>query len=279
MRVNGVTELERRTPTLPPRNLGALLDETAAIYVRHFRRFLGLVFVVQAPISLISFALLQALGQSWVTVAVLLLLGLFGALFVYGAIPFAVGQHYVTGGFDIRRCYSVAWWRVVSLMTLGIIFIPLLAVLVLLGVSDQSLVVALALLMAVPAVVVAIYWSMAVQAVIVEGGRAVSALGRSFALIRGSWWRIFGITLVLGLVAIGLSIIVNIPFATLSYAADLDPSSGLGSAVNEMAALVVVMITTPLLFIAGTLLYYDMRVRKEQYDFATLSHEMGIAAV
>ena len=270
-------KLESSLTTLRPRNLGGLLDETVAIYVRHLRSFLALVFVVQAPISLVSFAILQTLGQGWATVTVVLVLGLFGALFVYGAIAFAVGLHYVDGEFDIRRCYTVAWWRIVSLMMLAVIVIPMLVVVVLLGVSDRSFVISLALLMAVPAVAVAIYWSMAIQAVVVEGGRAASALGRSFALIRGSWWRIFGITLVLGLVAIGLSILVN-PFIALSTGADLDPSTGLGAAVNEVAALIVVTITTPVLFIAGTLLYYDMRVRREKYDLAMLSREMGMTS-
>ena len=271
-------KLESGLTTLRPRNLGGLLDETVAIYVRHLRSFLALVFVVQAPISLVSFAILQTLGQGWATITVVLVLGLFGALFVYGAIAFAVGLHYVDGAFDIRRCYTVAWWRIVSLMMLAVIVIPMLVVVVLLGVSDRSFVISMALLMAVPAVAVAIYWSMAIQAVVVEGGKAASALGRSFALIRGSWWRIFGITLVLGLVAIGLSILVNIPFIALSTGAGLDPSTGLGAAVNEVAALIVVTITTPVLFIAGTLLYYDMRVRREKYDLATLSREMGMTS-
>lgn len=270
--------MESSLTTLRPRNLGGLLDETATIYLRHLRSFLALVFVVQAPISLASFAILQTLGQGWATVTVVLVLGLFGALFVYGAIAFAVGLHYVDGEFDIRRCYTMAWWRIVSLMMLAVIVVPMLAVLLLLGVSDQTLVVAIVSAMAVPAVAVAVYWSMAIQAVVVEGGRATSALGRSFSLIRGSWWRIFGITLVLALVAIGLSIMVNIPFLALSAGADLDPSTGVGAAINEVAALLVVTITTPVLFIAGTLLYYDMRVRREKYDLATLSREMGMTS-
>ena len=35
---------------------------------------------------------------------------------------------------------------------------------------------------------------------------------------------------------------------------------------------------TPIVFIAGTLLYYDLRVRKEQYDLSALSQEMGTVA-
>ena len=235
--------------------------------------------VVQAPISLITIVILQALGQSRGTILAIGLLGLLGTLFVYGAVVSAVGQHYVFGKVNIRSCYAVAWWRIVSLMMLVTIVLPLSLVLALLVVSEQSLVVALGLLMAIPAISIAVYWSMAVQAVVVEGRRTVGALRRSLALIRGSWWRIFGITLVLGLVAFGLSILVVIPFAIFSAIVNLDPSSDWTTALDEAVGLVVVIVVTPVLAIAGTLLYYDVRVRKEQYDFDTLSHEMGVAAV
>ena len=56
------------------------------------------------------------------------------------------------------------------------------------------------------------------------------------------------------------------------------PSIGSGSIVSEFASLIVVTITTPLLSIAGTLLYYDLRVRREEYDLATLSQELGLAS-
>jgi len=212
------------------------------------------------------------------TVIIALSLGIFGTLFTYGAIVFAVGQCYVVGRFDIRYCCAVAWWRVVSLMMLSIIVVPLLTIMVLLMVNDHYLVVTVASLLSVPAVALAIYWSVAIQALIVEGVRSVSALSRSFDLIRGSWWRIFGITLVLGLVSIGISIVVNIPFAVLSYAAGWDPKNGIGAIISEFVSLVVVIITTPLLSIASTLLYYDLRVRREKYDLATLSREMGLVS-
>ena len=269
-------EIERRETKLPPRNLGALLDETVAIYVSHFRRFVLLIAVVQLPVSLATLVVYEAFGGRTVAGAVAGLLAVFGAVFAYGAVTYAVGQKYVVGGIDIRRCYAMVWERVLSLMILALVFFAIAGiVLAPIAVSSQSPMAGLALVMVFPAVALAIYWSMSVQAVIVEHYKAMGALRRSFTLIRGSWWRIFGISLVIGLVVFGLGIVLSSPFAFIGP----DPSSGLGTLLRFLVSLVVELVVPPVLFIAGTLLYYDMRVRKEAYDLATLSRELRIAAV
>jgi hypothetical protein len=40
---------------------------------------------------------------------------------------------------------------------------------------------------------------------------------------------------------------------------------------------VVGIFVLPVLFIAGTLVYYDVRIRKEQFDLTVLRREMGLA--
>ena len=265
---------------IPPRDLRALLDETFAIYGRHFWRLTGLVAVVQAPISLVSLALLEVLGMGTVTSIVVFLLGLSGTTFVYGAGVFAVGQQYVTGGIGVRSCYTRAWWRIASLVVFTIAIAGiLLSYLAALSLSSHPLLAWLVALLMIPATAYAIYWSMAIQAVIVEGYKPVGSVRRSFALVRGSWWRIFRITLVVGLVALGLGIVATIPFAVASAIVGADPASGLFNAIQSLGSLVVGIIVPPVLFVAGTLVYYDLRVRKEEYDFTALSHELGIVPV
>jgi hypothetical protein len=57
-----------------------------------------------------------------------------------------------------------------------------------------------------------------------------------------------------------------------------EPASTTPGAIQNLGSIFVEMIVLPVLFIAGTLLYYDLRVRKEQYNVSALSQEMGIAA-
>ena len=277
-------QLINNSSTLSPRSLGGLLDETFSVFGRHFLRFASLSAIVQMPVGLVTLVLLQYLdGDSYAwdtaTFVAAFLIGVFGTLFAYGAAVYAVGQQYVTGKISVRTCYARAWWRVMSLslLTLGVTA-TLAVVLAAPTVSDQTRFVLVASLMMVIVVALAIYWSMAVQSVIVEGHKVVGALKRSFVLVRGSWWRVFGITMVLGLVTLGLAILVSIPFAVALTVIGADEGATISNLLLLLADTLVRIVVMPVLFIAGTLLYYDLRVRNEEYDFSKLSQEMGIAA-
>lgn len=270
--------MEHRPQTLPARNLGDLLEETFAIYGRHLWRLITLVAVVQVPISIVSTGVYQALQGGSVAFGGAVALEGFGTVFVYGAAVFSVGQQYITGEIKLRECYERAWWKVLSLAALTIVVLLIISILVLPPtLTDQGALATLGSILIAPAIAALVYWSMPVQAVIVEGMNAPAALRRSFDLIRGSWWRIFGITLVLGLVALGLAVVLSIPFALMA-AMSSGRESGLGFVSQLVGGAIVESVVQPVLFIAGTLLYYDMRVRKEEYNLATMSTEMGIAA-
>jgi hypothetical protein len=129
------------------------------------------------------------------------------------------------------------------------------------------------------AIVVIVHMSMAVQAAIVQGYKTAGALKRSYSLVRGKWWRIFGILLVIGLVATGLGIVASIPFAIPLMVLGADPGSQAANYIQALGGLAVRTFVLPVIFIAGTLLYYDLRVREEEYDLTKLTQEMGLAAV
>jgi hypothetical protein len=250
------------------------LDETFAIYSRHFWRFAGLVATVQVPIGIFSLAVDRLAGGREAAVAVIGMLSALATVVVYGAAVSAIGQQYLDGAIGVRRSYRRATWRLISLVLISLVVV--LIVLVPMVISDEPGLVMLATLMSIPAIALGIYWSMAVQAVIVEGLKTIGALKRSFGLVRGSWWRVFGVSLVFGLVAFGLAIVVTIPFLLPSLIGGYDVDSGLGVAIRFLNNVVVEIAILPVLFISGTLLYYDLRVRKEQYDLSVLSREMGI---
>ena len=46
--------MAQRQETILPRTLGDLLNETFSIYGKHFWRFIGLVAIVQLPLSLLG---------------------------------------------------------------------------------------------------------------------------------------------------------------------------------------------------------------------------------
>ena len=269
--------MERRPTTLPARSLGPLLDETFAIYGRHLKRLIWIAALVQAPITLFSTLVLEIWGSNATTIAITMPISALASVVVYAAAIFAVGQQYLTGEIDVRRCYRRAFWRARSLALMTLIIMgPILVLLSILVFKGNSVLAAVAVLMIFPLIVFGVYWSVAVQAVVVEGYRAVGALRRSFGLIKGSWWRVFGISAVLMLVVTGLSIMIAAPFAALS--AILEPAQALVVLVLFLADLAVSTAVPLVLFIFGTLLYYDLRVRKEEYDLETMSRELGIAS-
>ena len=259
-------EVTERPGTIPERSLGDLLNETFLVYGRNLRRIIGLGAVLLAPVSVTGLIL----GNGAAGFVVEGVLWFPAWIFVYGVIVFAVGQQYVTGDIGIERCYSRVWWRVVSLAMLTLI----LFVSVVPGVGLFFLLVPLVLLLVYLA-----YWSVAVPAVMIEGLSSIEALRRSFRLVRGQWWRVFGIWAVVVLVTIGLAFISSIPFMVGDAVAGLGGADTLGSAMLALDGIVVPVVALPVPAIAGTLLYYDLRVRKEGFDMDSLSSEMGFAAV
>ena len=270
--------MEQPQQELSPRNLPAILNETVAIYASRLRPFMALVAVVQVPLGLFLLGAGQVLGGGEASFFVTLVLGAFGSVVVFGATVVAVGQHYLTGAVSIRDCYVRASWRLITLVALTAIGIPILLVFLgpLLVARDSTLVVLVGILM-FPATALLVYFSVSVPSVIVEGHKASRALRRSVVLIKGSWWRVFGNWVVILLVIQGLAILSDLPFSLLLWLTGVSRTSAVFHAILGLGGMVVSIVVLPVIFIAGTLLYYDLRVRKEAYDVSALSREMGIA--
>ena len=278
--------MEGQSTTIPPRRLGGLLDETFVVYGRQFWRFIGLAAIVAGPISLLSLVLFLALDGGTTAFILTQLLRLIGILGVLSAGAFGVGQHYVSGGITIRDCYTRAWWKIVSLLMMTIVIasafaavFTLFGVLLALVISNETILVVLAALALLMLLAAGTFSIIAINAVVVEGYKAVGALKRSLSLIRGSWSDVPGFTAVLALVALGLSILVILPFAIAPAVLGVDTTSVISDAIRSVGGLAVQIAVLPVLCIGGTLLYYDIRVKKEKYDLAALSREMSTASV
>jgi hypothetical protein len=114
-------------------------------------------------------------------------------------------------------------------------------------------------------------WSLAAPAYILEGVSVVGALRRSFRLVRGQWWRVFGILLLSFLITMVLAMILQIPFSIggTVLAATLGAKGGSMLpmlAVTAIGTIIATTVTEP--FRAGVvgLLYFDQRIRREGLD-------------
>jgi hypothetical protein len=97
------------------------------------------------------------------------------------------------------------------------------------------------------------------------------SLSRSATLVRGSWWRTFGILVLIMIIYVIVGWAVNIPFQLLAGAALTDPAAmvdiGFGAlVVMSIGQVISTAIATPFYAAAIVLLYIDRRIRREGLD-------------
>ncbi|RFU85362.1 hypothetical protein DY218_17755 [Streptomyces triticagri] len=299
---------------LRPLGVGEILDGAVSTMRAHWRTVLGISLTV-AMVTEIIVVLLQglvldsqgstdalsdpnatvdelsrALGNSLIETGVVLLISLLGT-FVVTALLTMVTSRAVLG----KSVTSAEAWhdaRPQLPRLLGLTFLlPLLAGLVvglcmLPGIliaaaagSDAGFALALlgALAGAGLAVWLMVRFSLSSPALMLEKQSIRKSLGRSAKLVKGSWWRVFGIQLLAAiLVNVVVSIIV-IPFTFLAVALSGDGVSGfLGTGggdvgwtfliVSGIGSVIGSMLAFPITAGVTVLLYIDLRIRREALD-------------
>jgi len=115
----------------------------------------------------------------------------------------------------------------------------------------------------VPAFIAMIVTFAMPMAVVLEGASAMQAYERSKTLARDQWGRIvitYVLTFVLALVAaIGLGVVT-----------ELVGGEGIGRLVELLSGVLL----APFVAVVGTMLYYDLRIRKEGFDIEMLVAEV-----
>ena len=287
-------EEQRRDRQLIERGVMDIMGDTFSIYWRHFRKFIVLVAVIQVPIAVIELLLsLVAPNSDWPLVGVSVI-DVMASMLVYGAMIFAVSQHMLANDVSVERSYIRVIWRIVSVAIPALIVGVLFAVLMWQAISIQGVVeptttetleteAALSALLGagvvigvmVALLIFTIYLVAIMPAIIIEGYRSTSAFGRASELLQGSKLRVLGHLLIYGFVALGLFFALSIPSFILGSAVSGEAQSFVTSAVGIVLNRIVSILIAPVTFIATTLLYYDLRIRKENYDLERLSMEMG----
>lgn len=273
---------------LRPLPIGELLDETFKLYRRHFTVIAGVALAVILPNLILTLlsgsyranpfsylqdvlrnandpAALQAIQnrQAQYTSSPLYLLSFPVAILMY---PFTAGALY-------RAATSLAAG---SVETIGSVlggtarrYFALFGIAILTGL----VVVGAIAIVTIPVVIwVLVRWSVATPALFAEGAGPVQALGRSWNLVRDNWWRTVGILIVVaimvGLIELALGALFG-GIAELVPGLSDDIRAGLVTTVATLVDALVGAITP----IAITMLYLDLRVRKEGLDLDQLARQ------
>ncbi len=259
--------------TLNQRNIGGILGDTFRIYGRHFWKVLAITAIVLGVLGVIGtiagFGLLNLAMTWWWTGGltgwliagpiILIVANVVGGIFMGGALIHAVSEQYLRQDLSIRQAYGFAWRRLGAMIGAGV-----LAFLAIGGINAISALVAafswvgwiLVVLCVCASVYLGICWVFIFPVALLEGLGPIAALSRSYSLVKNGWWRVLGITLVVILISGAISAILGM--------------------IPVVGTIIGGVLVAPIYIIANTLLYYDLRVRKEEYTLEALSSELHI---
>ena len=246
---------------IPPRDLGQLIDATFKVYGKAIIPFFAIALIPQIP-NMLSFAVGgtvedASLTDTSLTETILTLASLLIGIVAGAASIFCLGQVLTGRNVDVMDCYG----RALSVL------LPLLATTIIIGLALVGSAILVLVLIGIPLFFfVLVIWFFAVQAVAIESKSTFDALRRSQELVKGNWWRVFGIGV--GFVLLGIALLI--PAIIVSVIV------GLVSAVLSSVVLgVAVALVTPVLYIGSTLLYLDLRVRREDYGLQSLVDDLA----
>jgi hypothetical protein len=256
-------------PPLRPRTVGEILEAAFSLYAKHWASLIQIVAIVVVPLTLLQYflgdvvsgnvvtqtngdvALREGAGGAFAATAVVGLLSLLIQQILVGAVAWAVASTLIGREPDVGECYRFGYRRLWSILLVGILF----ALAVFAGL----------IALVIPGIIIAVRLSVSIPALVVEGKRGTEALRRSWDLVRGHSWSVFGAFIVVAF----LTGIVNGIFTAVG---------GNNWLVVGILASIAACITTPFTGLVIGLIYFDLRVRKEQLDVATLERELRAAA-
>jgi len=109
----------------------------------------------------------------------------------------------------------------------------------------------------------------------VENTGLVAAMGRSWQLVQGRWWRTFFILLLVFV----MNYVVSLALGAFLYLGQIllsiFISPFLSLAIYQAGVIAVSGLTIPILQIAIVLIYFDLRVRREGLDLFQLAQRVA----
>jgi hypothetical protein len=298
---------------LRPLGVGEILDGAVSTMRTYWRTVLGISLTV-AIVTEIVVILLQgfvlndttdaeafndpsatfgevtrAMGDAMVGSTVVFVISLIGTVMATALLTTVTSRAVLGRPVTTGEAWRDARPQVMKLLGLILLLMLIAVGIVLVGVLPGILVVvaggggagaALAVLGGLGAGIVALWlmirFSLASPALMLEKQSITKSMSRSAKLVRGSWWRVFGIQLLAGIIANIMAAIVVLPFTFLAAAFSGDGVTGFMEGTGDLGwtfliisgigAVIGSMITFPITAGVTVLLYIDQRIRREALD-------------
>ena len=269
------------TAPLQPMDFTDILDGMFNLYRNYFQLFLTIAvvyFVLSFGVDIISVFLLEtdvASSTGLMIFVFTILLSLVLSAFVVAGLSYASAEIYlereITPEAALQRAWQrfwtylgsfILWSLVVGGLTITVIGIPF-------------------------AIYFSVRWGLYALPVLFEGTTARNALRRSTELVKGTWWRTFGIMLAISLISFMIYFILEAssgfllswigvteaeePTGLLDGLRQLflptpDEIGWFSYTIRRLVSLGISSLTMPISAIGSTLIYFDLRIRKEAFD-------------
>jgi hypothetical protein len=286
---------------LRPMSLGEVLDRTFSLYKQNFWLFAGIVSLPYLLLLLVNVAVAQmgngasAVGQKGGLPSASMIAGVAaGGVIVlifyflltgaaHAATIFAVSDLYLGRLPSLRNSYSRVGTKVFRILLLfffiGLIVGGGFVVIGLVGAFLRSPVI-LGLGMIIGVILLFVLLcrtAVAIPVAMLEDSGAARAISRSFELTKGYGFQIFLIFLLVALLSYVGILIFQAPFMYLEAdALKAHQTLSLGMVVlKNLCAFLSEVLVGPIGTIAFSLMYYNLRVRKEAFDVQHLMASLG----
>ncbi|MGW0859736.1 glycerophosphoryl diester phosphodiesterase membrane domain-containing protein [Streptomyces sp. NPDC002690] len=315
----GRTPLAPKPGVVPlrPLSVGEVLDGSVSTMRTHWRTALGISLVVAVVVQVVSLLIerfllpepvtidqnasesevlrqsIDAMRSLLVSSAPSAVLSTAAVLFTASVLSVVVSRSVLGRPVTLAEVRAEARPRILRVVGLALLLAVAIVAIMAVGLAPGLLVGSAAgaglIVLGFPVASVVALWLMTLfclsaPALMLERQSVGQALRRSSKLVRGAWWRIFGILALTCLCVAIVSVIIGIPFALIGFSVDGGVSNGLFSSdptptgwpfllVSSLGGVLISMLTYP--FVSGviSLLYIDQRIRREALDL-----ELGRAA-
>jgi hypothetical protein len=263
-------------PELHPLRVGQILDTAIRLALRNARILLPIAATIVVPLAILDAIVLAATLKNGYVIdgtvylqnasgydagrVVIEILQFIGGALVTGASFRALSASYLGGSPHVGESLRAALSRLGALLvvSIGVVLFTIVGF----------------LLLFIPGAYFLIACSVAVPVLLLEGVPAFTAINRSFELTRGHWWRTFGVIASALVLFFVLGFLLGLGLGAILLGTS---QSLLGRGIELVLTLVLTeLIVRPFQAAVTTVLYYDLRVRKEGIDVEIMARDAGL---
>ena len=270
---------EMTSASLQPMSFVDILDGMFMLYRHHFRLFFAIAavyIVIGLGLDLISVSAVTSMAPvTSIVITLFVGIGSFIVSFlVVAGLAYASALVYLDRDITAQNALQQAWRRFFSLLGSAILW----------GLVVVGLCVTI---IGIPfGIYFSVRWGLYTLPVLFEETTARNALRRSTELVRGTWWRVFGIMLAVSVIAFMISFILEVSLGfilTLIGVAEIEGATFWDTirrlfipmphevgwfpyAIRRFVSVAIAGLAMPIGIIGSALLYFDLRIRKEAFD-------------